>query len=64
MKHRFTIKELEDMTAKQILLITVNDRLSELDGVSPLSVSLRHIRRMIETNENLDQKTGYGEKFF
>ena len=49
MKHRFTMKELEEWSDKRILIMLINERLSEATNVyAPMSERLRKIRRKLE----------------
>jgi hypothetical protein len=63
MRHRFTLKKLKELTIREMLLILIQERKSDLDGVSPLSKALLHIDGIVRNKKDLDQKIGYGEKF-
>jgi hypothetical protein len=48
MKHRWTMKELDEATDNQILLTLVNERLNDLNPYAPLAVRLKKVRARLE----------------
>jgi hypothetical protein len=46
-KHRFTIKELDEFSDKQILLMLIGERLSELQPYSILGERLEKIAKRL-----------------
>jgi len=54
MRHRFTIKQLDEWSDAEILRVLLNERLSDATNVyAPMSKRLVRIREKLERNEPL-----------
>jgi hypothetical protein len=51
MKHRWTIKELANVTDKDLIKSLINERLSELNGYCPLAERLELLKKNLHYNK-------------